>query len=145
MSKAKLVIPESENSFLSTILTGVKKRSKSLKYNSWEFTIERVFEEYEDSRIEKIEVKIKPSSPHAWIELCIWQDRWITVSCWERTKESKWDWFYEGKFLPEFEGKPFIQAIEVTNSCFFGMTESKTTQFAEIWSPMLAQGPRLVI
>jgi len=145
MSKPKkLVIPESDDNFLSGVLAGIKKRSKSLKYHSWEMSVERIFEEYEGERCEKLEVKIKPSDHNAWIELNVWQDRWITVNCWERTKEGKWDWCYEGKVLPEFEGKPLIQALEATNSRFWGMDEEKTDLFSSIWSPMLAKGPHLV-
>ena len=54
MSRMKtLVIPNSENDFLSDILASIKKRSKSLKYHSWELKIERVFEECENERCEK--------------------------------------------------------------------------------------------
>lgn len=145
MSRAKsLVIPNSENEFLSCVLASIKRRSKSLKYHSWELKIERVFEEYENERCEKLEVKLKPSDYNAWIEMGIWEDRWVTVSCWERTKENKWDWFYEGKLLPNVEGQSFVCAIEETNAVFFGMTSSNVDVFRSVWSSLLAKGPQLV-
>ena len=145
MSRAKnLVIPRSENEFLSDILTSIKKRSKSLKHNSWELFIERVFEEYESGRVEKLEIRLKPSDDNAWIEIEIWEDRWVTVYCWERTKENKWDWFSEGKLLPGLEKKNFISAVETTNTRFFEMTSSNIDAFSAVWGLMLANGLKLV-
>lgn len=141
MSRSKnLVIPNSENEFLSDILASIKKRSKSLKYNSWELSVERLYEESKSGRVEKLEIMLKPSNYNAWLEVGVWEDRWITVNCWERTKENKWDWFYEGKFTPKTESKAFINAIESTNVAFFEMTSPDVNAFSSIWSPILADG-----
>ncbi|TQV87239.1 hypothetical protein [Aliikangiella coralliicola] len=140
----KLTIPESKNEFLTEILSSFRKRSKSLKHNSWSISIERIFEEYEDDKVEKIEIEIKPSNRNAMLCLRIWQDRWVTVSCWERTKEEKWDYFFEGKLLPEKSGRPFIDSVEDTMAKFFEMRENKLERFNKIWTPLLANGLELV-
>jgi len=130
-------IPESQDAFLAEILGSIKKRSKSLNYNTSELSVDRVFEEWEEARIEKIEVKLTRNRVR--LLLCIWQDRWVTISCATNTKESKWHWFYEGKYLPIFGGKDMIEAIEKTFGKFYQMQKEKTSDFEKIWKPVLAR------
>lgn len=141
---SKLILPESKDHFLSGILTNIKKRGKSLKYNSWSISIERVFEEHERDRIEKIEFRIQPSNSNSWLEVTIWQDRFVSINCWERSKQKKWDWYHEGKLLPIYDGKKLVESIEATRDHFFEMNDAKTSIFAPIWEPLLASGLKLV-
>jgi hypothetical protein len=143
-SRTRLVLPTSENEFLTDLLFSVKKRSKSLKYNSWAINVERIFEEYDSGRVEKLEIKLKPADYNAWLEVEIWEDRWVTVNCWERTKQNSWDWFYSGKLLGNIECRAFISSIEATNARFFQMTTENLDSFNSIWEPLLANSPKLV-
>ncbi|MBV1911782.1 MAG: hypothetical protein KUG78_20990, partial [Kangiellaceae bacterium] len=143
---SKLIFPESKNDFLSEMLMSFKKRSKSLKHKTIEISIERIFEEYDEGRIERIELEIETySSNNSKICLNIYQDRWVSVNCWERTKNEKWDWFYEGKLLPIVEGQKFVEAVEESLSSFYQMNQDKVEKFSAIWMPLLARGPELVI
>jgi len=145
MAKTKhFVIPGSDNDFLSDILFSIKKRSKSLRYRSSEISVERVFEEVDGERLEKVELEIQPSSGDAKLLIEVWQDRWVVVSCSERTKVQKWDWFYEGKLLPVYNGKAFVGAVEATRSHCFEMNSRKVSLFSRVWQPLLAKGPELV-
>jgi len=130
-------VPESQDKFLAEILGTIKKRSKSLNYNTRELSVDRVFEEWEESRTEKIEINLTVLDTSLF--MCVWQDRWITISCSGRTKENKWDWFYEGKYLPMVGGKEMIKAIETTFSNFYGMNEKRKSLFENIWKPLLAR------
>ncbi|MCO7225950.1 hypothetical protein [Pleionea sp. CnH1-48] len=140
----KFTIPESDSPFLSGILSSIEKRRKSLRYNSWSMSLERVVEVYEEGKLEKLEFKIQPSSHNAWLEASLWEDRFITVNCWERTKQNKWDWYHEGNLLPLFEPKSVIEAIENTRNGFKLMGDRSEPNFSSIWGSMLASGLKLV-
>ena len=58
-------LPSSDNPFLSDILGSIRKRSKSIKHQVQELAVERVFEQYEDERIEKLEITVKPWQDHS--------------------------------------------------------------------------------
>ena len=135
----KFIIPESDNDFLSSILKAFKKRSKSLNYNCWNISVEKVIECFQDGRLEKIEIKIQPSDLNAYLELDVWEDRFIHLTCWERSKNQKWDWEYDGKLLPQYESKFFLNALEATRANFFEMTESRINEFEHSWQHLLAR------
>ncbi|GAA5446112.1 hypothetical protein Misp06_04321 [Microbulbifer sp. NBRC 101763] len=140
----KFLIPESENEFLSDILGAIRKRSKSLKYNCWNISVEKVFEHFKEGRLEKVEIRIQPSDTNAELKVDVWEDRLIHLICWERTKPQKWDWEYDGKFLPIYEGKDFVLALEETRAKFFQMSESKVKEFENSWAHLLANGLKSV-
>ena len=137
MKSKHFQIPESQDKFLTEILGSIKKRSKSLNYNTEGLCVERVFEVYEEERVEKIEIKLTVN--RADLLVSVWQDRWVIVSCGIRTKESKWDWSFQGKYLPCFDGKEMIKAIEKTFVNFYQMNEKRTSTFEIIWKPLLAR------
>ncbi len=141
MARKNFVLPESTNEFLGRILLSIRKRSKSLKYHSWLLTVERVFEAWEQTRLETLQIDMKPSSEEVWIRVLVWEDRWIDVFVWERTKFAKWDYQYEGRLLPEYEGRAFVDAIQALASLCSGMAPGAVGQFDAIWGPMLARGP----
>ena len=137
MKSKNFQIPESQQIFLSEILDSVKRRSKSLNYNTNDLSIDRIFEEWDEGRGEKIEIRLIKNRVR--LLLCVWEDRWITVSCATNTKGVKWNWFYEGKYLPLFGGKDMIEAIEKTFGKFYQMTQDSTVEFEAIWKPLLAR------
>jgi len=100
-----LIIPNSDDAFLSEFLTSLKKRSKSLKYNNQTIKCEKVYVEEDDARSEKIELEIHPYITNAKMHIDIWHDRWVSVSCWERSKDEKWDYAYDGKLIPIYGGQ----------------------------------------
>ncbi len=140
----KFTIPESENEFLSDILGGLKKRSKSLKYHCWNISVEKIFEYFKEGKLEKIEITIQPSDIHAELKINVWEGRLIHLVCWERTKAQKWDWEYDGKFLPIYESKDFMVALEETRAKFFQMSAPKVKEFENSWVHLLANGLKSV-
>jgi hypothetical protein len=145
MGKSKnFVIPESDIEFLSDMLKTLKKRSKSLKYNCWNISIEKVFECFNDGKFEKIEIKIQPSDINAELKIDIWEDRLVHLVCWEHTKVQKWDWEYDGRLLPTYGSKDILLALEETRFKFFQMSESKKNEFESSWSHLLANGLKSV-
>ena len=145
MGKSKtLNIPHSENVFIASILGALKKRSKSLKHNCWGISVDRVIEEFEDGRLEKLEIDIRPSNYNAKINAEVWEDRVVHLWCWERTKIQKWDWERRGKLLPVYDGTHFVAALEATIPNFFQMTEPGVHRFDPPWAPLLASGLKLV-
>ena len=140
-----LVLPNSENLFLSEVLDGIRRRTKPIKHSSWEFGVERVFEEHSDDRLEKLEITLKPSSHHAYLRIVVWEDRFVDVSAFERTKAEKWDWQREGRLLPTYSGFDFVLVLQETGAIFYQMSESQIHKFDSIWTPMLARGPEGVV
>ncbi|WP_185964396.1 hypothetical protein [Aliikangiella marina] len=129
---------------MASILLGIKKRSKSLKHNTWNAKIEKVFVEYENGRSEKVELKLQPFNENAWLEIDIWDDRWLSIHCWARTKENNWDWFEEARLFPNVTSKSFVTALEATYKTFFRMNSDDVIQFKPIWTNLLATGPKLL-
>jgi len=68
----------------------------------------------------------------------------VHIICWERTHKQKWDWEYDGKFLPIFDGRDFIVALEETRAKFFQMTEANVKAFESSWVHLLANGLKAV-
>ena len=144
MKSKHFVLPTAESPFLMDLLDCIRKKSKSIKHNATDFKVERVFEEYADSRVEKLEIEIKPSGHHAYARFEIWEDRWIHALAFERTKAAKWDWECQGKLLPVYSGREFVTALQAMPLIFFNMDEPSVHKFDTIWRPLLSKKPELV-
>ncbi len=150
MSKRRktVVLPESENEFLSSVLYALRKRSKALKNSSSVLRCDRVFVERDDDRYEKLELELRPE--HSGAKRCplnahALEVPVVAVSLAEwKNNTWDWQWSYGGTLLPIYDGFTFVVALEATLDTSFGMDAHRTDAFDSIWSPLLARGPELV-
>lgn len=137
-------LPTSKNEFLEEMLAGLRKRRKAIKHQNTEIKCERCFETIDGERFEKLEIDFEYRSIEKRVHLrvLIWSDRmiWIDIRSW-RKPHWEWSWTDEGRFLANFPGREFIDAVEKTLSLSVAMVPSNTVEFQNLWSPMLAKGP----
>lgn len=138
------IIPKTDSQFLSDILSSIKRRSKSLNYHCEEVSVEKVIEHYDNERVEKVEIELKPYFENCQLYISIWEDRQVHISCGQRTKEIKWNWEIQGKYLTQFGGKIFVDSIEQTRDYFFEMNPKNTKNFNIIWDRLVSTGLRIV-
>ncbi len=138
-----LDLPRSDSPLLADVLESIRRRSKSIKHGGWRFQVDRVFEEYSDGRVEKLEIRIQYQELPVHLDIDVWDDRWVLVSAYKRTEMEKWHWEFQGRLMPDVEDLEFMRLIEMSQG--FQFTDQGRADLLEsIWGQILGRGPRPV-
>ena len=139
MRRKSITLPSSEDEFLGSVLHGLRRRSKAIKNKYWDWSVDRIFEEYEDERVEKLEIRIEHQYRSNNLCVSIYQDRWIEVSRWEVIDGCREDWRQSGRLVHDKEGAALAPLIEES------MDTSSTIESCKvIWGRAIASGPRSI-
>lgn len=138
-----LDLPRSDCPLLADVLESIRRRSKSIKHHGWRFEVDRIFEEYSDGRVEKLEIRIQYHELPVHLDVDVWEDRWVMVSAYKRTETEKLHWDIQGRLMPEVDGLEFMQLIEKSQG-FHYTDQDRSDLLKSIWSQILARGPHAV-
>ena len=133
--------PTFTSEFLQSIAKGLKKRSKALKHKSWEFKCERVLEQGQRDKQEKLEFDIRcfGENRDTFIRLFVWDDRWAWIDARESAKkEQLFEWDYEGRLLGDVGPQRVVTALEET------LERRQPEDLDSVWRELLANGPQKV-
>jgi hypothetical protein len=142
-----MYLPSSDNAFLSSLIESLRKRHKALKHKTRKIACDKVIEEHDGERIEKLEFAFRSGTHDRDLRLraFVWEDRWVWIDCRVPGKMGlQLEWSYDGRLLPSHDGRAFITALEATMSHAYSVDAVSTSGLDLIWSPLLARGPKRV-
>jgi hypothetical protein len=111
-----LPLPISENAWIADVLGALRRRSRALRRKVHSLECERVFEEIDGARSERIDLALRGARSRGPVfRAKLWADRWTWVDAREAGK-SGWtiEWTFQGRAAGGLAGREFIAAIEET-------------------------------
>jgi hypothetical protein len=142
-----LYFPSSEKELIASVIGSLRKRHKALKHKVKSVTCDKVFEEHEGRREEKLEITLHGAFND--LRAFVWEDGSVWIDFRSRRLGRaggwRWEWSYDGRLLPVHDGRTFIAALEHTlDAAPFSGDVADVSAFSAIWRPLLAQGPKPV-
>lgn len=142
-------IPNVENEFLADFLVSLKKRRKAIRYGFDEVICQKVYDNFEDHREEKIELHLSQNwyEKSELFQFNFWEDRWVQSSAYCITKKGKiWSWSHRGRLFPVIEGRELVRIVEssyyLTPLDFEKENiEDYLNRVKTLWAPILGNGP----
>jgi hypothetical protein len=142
-----LPLPISENAWIADVLGALRRRSRALRRKVHSLECERVFEEIDGARSERIDLALRGARSRGPVfRAKLWADRWTWVDAREAGK-SGWtiEWTFQGRAAGGLAGREFIAAIEET---LFVMSlpamPDRKGALSQIWRPILLVGPQAI-
>ncbi len=142
-----MYFPSSENKFLASVLTGLKKRHKALKHKTSAIACDKVIERLGDTSREKLEVSLRSIAAEGKLHLraFVWEDRWVWIDCRSPSKRGwRWEWTHEGRLLPIHDGRKLVDALEGALDLAYSVDADAASELSATWRTLLAQGPKPV-
>jgi hypothetical protein len=142
-----LPLPNSDHAWIVDVLDGLRRRSRALKHKTHSVECERVFEEANGKRIERIDLTLRQSrSSHGLVlRAKIWQDRWAWIDARSGGK-SGWtmEWTVEGRAAGGVSGQALMDRIEGTFDAISTAKAADDAALDKIWKEILLRGPKPV-
>jgi hypothetical protein len=140
-----LPLPDSENAWIADLLGGLQRRSRALRHKMHSVECERVFEEFDGTRTERIDLALKQSRSRLSLVLRakVWPDRWAWIDARAGSKNG-WtmEWTVEGRAAGGLTGRAFMTALEETFDAITIAKAADPVALNKLWKPILLRGPR---
>jgi|CXWL01.1.fsa_nt_gi hypothetical protein len=140
-----LPLPTSDHAWIADLLDGLRRRSRALKYKMHSVECERVIEEADGERTERIDLTLRQSRSRQGLVLRakIWEDRWAWVDA-RAGGKSGWtmEWTVEGRAAGGVSGRAFITSIEETFDAISIASAADAAALNKMWQPILLRGPK---
>jgi hypothetical protein len=91
---------------------------------------------------EKLEIESVQNRPHTSVRVIAWEDRWCWIDARSKLKSTSWTWEFTHQGRSLVPANYLIRAFE--ESVISAWPSGDTKKLKEIWSPLLASGPRTV-
>lgn len=143
---AMLPLPHSANLWLVDFLESLRRRHRALKHKLHSIECERVFEEVDGVKSERIDLRLQrfASSQSLVLRVQLWPDRWAWVDAREGGRNG-WtlEWNFQGRAAGRITGQQFVAALEETlHELNSGVVNHD--KLGHIWAPILLVGPRSI-
>lgn len=134
-----------DSPLLTDLLEALRKRSRAIKHKGAQLTIERVIEEADGEKRERLEIECRLRKRQR-VRLLVWDDRALWVHAAEAVPKSGWKFQFtdSGRYVGTADTRMLVSALEATWAAMYEMTSADTGRLATIWAPLLAKGPQLV-
>lgn len=131
-----------DTGFLEDLLASLRKRRKALRHQVRDLSIERIVERSEGGDRGKLEIACVASG-RARLRLFAWEDRWVWFDARCGSKDG-WVWQFtrDGRLLAAEPGRGLVEAMERSIAAAFELTPEGLSRLEDIWTPLLARGPR---
>lgn len=140
-----MIFPEPKNRHLKTYIFSLKKRSKAIKYKCDSIQCERVIENFQQRRVEKIETEVQFIDRTQQLRLFIWEDRWIWLDARKSSKSGwVWEWEFSGRVIND---ETFVDTIKLFERTIEAVSHNKIDTLLKLevfWEKIVATGPKLI-
>jgi hypothetical protein len=140
-------LPTSDQAWIADVLDGLRRRSRALKHKTHSVECERVFEEADGQRIERLDLTLRHSrsSQGFVLRAKTWEDRWTWIDA-RGGGKSGWsfEWSTEGRAAGGLTGQKLTAAIEETFDAIATASATEDGALGELWKPILLHGPRTI-
>jgi hypothetical protein len=139
-------IPRSDHTWLGEALDGLRSRSRALKHKMHASQCERVIEEKDGERTERIDITFERRAAQGFVlRARIWQDRWVWIDV-RAGGKSGWifEWSIEGRSAGGLSGRELMQTVEATFDAISISNGIDQNALNNIWRGILLNGPRPV-
>jgi hypothetical protein len=137
-------LPTSDHAWITDVLDGLRRRSRAFKHKMHSVECERVFEEENGKRIERLDLTLKRtrSSQGFVLRAKIWQDRWAWIDARSGGKGG-WtiEWTVEGRAAGGVSGQVLSRALEETYDAISISNAADNAALNEVWKALLLRGP----
>ena len=142
-----LALPTSDHAWIANVLDGLRRRSRALRHKMYSVECERVFEEAEGKRTERLDLTLRQSrsSQGFVLRAKIWQDRWAWIDARSGGKNG-WtlEWTVEGRAAGGVAGQALMEAVEEMFDVISISKAAADAALTKMWKPILLRGPKRV-
>lgn len=142
-----LPLPTSDHAWIADVLDGLRRRSRALRHKMHSVECERVFEEVEGERTERIDITLRQSrsSQGFVLRAKIWQDRWAWIDARSGGKNG-WtlEWTVEGRAAGSVTGQALMETVEEMFDAISISKAADDAALSKMWRPILSRGPKRV-
>ena len=134
-----------DSPLLTELLEALRKRSRAIKHKGVQVAIERVIEEADGEKRERLEIDCRLGKRQQ-ARLFVWDDRALWVHAAEAIPKSGWKFQFtdSGRYVGTADARMLVSALEATWAAMYEMAPADIGRLASIWTPLLAKGPKLV-
>lgn len=140
-------LPTSDQLWIADVLDGLRRRSRALKHKTHSVECERVFEEADGKRTERLDLTLRQSrsSQSFVLRAKIWEDRWTWIDA-RAGGKSGWafEWTTDGRAAGGLTGQKLTAAIEETFDVISRAGAADSAALGQMWTPILLRGPKVV-
>jgi hypothetical protein len=140
-------LPTSDQPWIADVLGGLRRRSRALKHKTQSVECERVFEEADGKRTERLDLTLKQSrsSQGFVLRAKIWEDRWTWIDA-RAGGKSGWafEWSTEGRAAGGLPGLTLTSVIEETFDTISSAGTPDDAVLSQMWKSILLRGPKAV-
>lgn len=130
-----------KSAFLVNVLFALAKRRKAIQHQVRTIAVQKVIEGTTDDEQEKIEIELGVAGQS--FRMFLWDDRWVYVDARRPRKNAGWEWEFtrQGRLVGGVNVRMLVEALKRS-------IDATNTQCGpaldQIWTPLLATGPRPV-